>query len=70
MANVLALSKSTSLIGGGRVNYGLVAAITVLKYLKSYSAVILKGKLVQINFNGWFSASEKIVFYWGVRSLT
>ena len=37
---------------------GLEAAMTVLKYWKSYSIVILKGRLLQMILRGWFSAME------------
>ena len=56
MAKVLALSNSTSLIGGGMANYGFDVEISVLKYWKSSSVVILKGKFAQIILVGWFSA--------------
>ena len=63
MANVLALSNSTSLIGRGIASSGLDAAMTVLKYWKTSSIVMVKGKLLQISFRGWFSAIEYLVFY-------
>lgn len=42
---------------------GLEAAMRVLKYRKISSAVILNGKLEQIIFKEWFSASKYLVFY-------
>jgi hypothetical protein len=56
MAKVFALSNYTSLIGGGTAIYGFDVEMSVLKYWKSYSLVILNGKLAQIIFNGWFYA--------------
>lgn len=52
MANVLALSNSTSLIGGGMAIYGFDVEIRVLKYWKSSSLVILNGKFAQIILSG------------------
>ena len=48
IAKVFALSNSTSLIGGGVASSGFEVDIKVLKYWKSSSTVILKGRLLQI----------------------
>lgn len=70
MAKVFVLSNSTLLMGRGSASYGFEAAMTVLKYWKSSSRVILNGKFVQMIFKGWFSAIEYVVFSYGVRSGT
>ncbi len=68
MAKVLALSNSTSLIGGGMAIYGFDVEIRVLKYWKSSSLVILNGKFAHIILSGWFSAHAYLYFYYGVSS--
>ena len=54
IAKVLVLSKMTSLMGRGMASSGLEEAMTVLKYWKISSSVILNGRLVQIILSGWF----------------
>lgn len=52
MAKVLALSNSTSRMGSGMASSGLDAAMTVLKYWKTSSMVMVKGRLLQISRSG------------------
>lgn len=66
IAKVLALSNSTSLIGGGVASSGFDVEMSVLKYWKSSSVVILNGKLAQMILVGWFSAHAYFSFSSGV----
>ena len=43
-------------MGGGTAKSGLEVDIKVLKYWKSSYIVILKGRLAQMIFKGWFYA--------------
>lgn len=70
MAKVLALSNSTSRMGKGIASSGLEAAMTVLKYWKIYSMVMVKGRLLQMSLRGWLSAIAYRVFSYADSSAT